>query len=226
MLVDGVSVGAVSAYTFEDVKKAHTIAASFKKTESDNTDTGTVNPFTDVATDDWFYENILFVYKNGLMTGTSPDNFNPGGTMTRAMLVTVLYRMSGDTGSYTNIFTDVGSGTWYENAAAWAAVNKITGGTGNGCFDPAMEVTREQFAVMLYNYARYKGMDVSAGEDTNILSYNDALSISDYAYAALQWACGTGIINGDNNDNLNPQSSVTRAEVAAMLQRFIENVIN
>jgi hypothetical protein len=140
------------------------------------------------------------------------------------MLVTVLYCMSGDTVSYTNAFSDVPSGAWYEDAAAWAAANKIAGGTGDGRFAPDREITREQLAVMLYNYAKYKGYDVSVGEDTNILSYNDALTISDYAYAALQWACGAGIIGGDTSGNLNPRSGATRAEAAAMLQRFIENV--
>jgi hypothetical protein len=218
VLVDTVSVGAVSTYTFENVTKTHTITAVFAEKE-------TVNPFTDMSKDDWFYGNVMYVYENSLMTGTRSDVFSPYIGMTRAMLVTVLHRLSGDTKSYTNIFTDVGSGTWYENAVAWAAANKIAGGTGNDCFAPDMEVSREQFAVMLYNYAKYKGLDVAVGKDTNILSYNDALSISDYAYTALQWACGSGIINGDDNGNLNPQNSATRAEVAAMLQRFIENVI-
>ncbi|MEL7567516.1 MAG: S-layer homology domain-containing protein, partial [Dehalobacterium sp.] len=223
VLVDGVSVGAVSTYTFENVKKAHTIRASFKETE---TDAGSFNPFSDVYEDDWFYENVIYAYENGLMTGTGSDMFSPNSTMTRAMVVTVLYRMSGATGSNTNAFSDVSSGAWYENAVAWAAANGIASGVGGNRFAPDSAVSREQFAVMLYNYAKYKGLDVSIGDDTNITSYNDVLSISDYAYTALLWACGTAIINGDGNSNLNPQSSATRAEVAAMLQRFIENVIN
>ncbi len=112
VLVDGKSVGAVSSYTFEDVKKAHTIAASFVKE--------TVNPFSDVTADDWFYNYVLYTYENGLMNGTASGIFSPDGTMTRAMFVTVLYRLSGDTGSYTNTFSDVPSGEWYEDAAAWA----------------------------------------------------------------------------------------------------------
>ena len=114
---------------------------------------------------------------------------------------------------------------WYENAVAWAVKNGIAGGTGNDDFSPDSSITREQLAVMLYHYAKYKGYDVSVGEDTNILPYHDAFSISEYAYSALQWACGAGIIDGDDNGNLNPQNSTTRAEVAAMLQRFIEKVI-
>ncbi|MEA4813533.1 MAG: S-layer homology domain-containing protein [Oscillospiraceae bacterium] len=217
VLVDGVSVGAVSAYTFENVKSAHTITAFFKKIVT--------NPFADVKTGNWFYDSAMFAYENGLMNGTAAYTFSPNTGMTRAMFVTVLYRMSGDDGSYTNTFSDVPSGKWYENAVAWAAKNGITSGIGNGLFAPNTEVTREQLAVMLYNYAKYKGYDVSVGEDTNILSYNDALTISDYAYSALQWACGAGVMNGDDNGNLNPQNSATRAEAAAMLQRFMENVV-
>ena len=184
------------------------------------------NPFIDVTSNDWFYDNVRYVYQTGLMTGTGLNTFSPYTGMTRAMAVTVLYRLSGDTGSYINSFTDVVSGAWYEDAVAWAAANRIAGGTGNGCFAPDIEITREQFAVLMHNYAKHKGRDVSVGEDTNILSYNDALNISDYAYAALQWACGAGIINGDSNGKLNPQSSATRAEVAAILERFVEKAMN
>ena len=214
VLVDGVSGGAVSTYTFKNVKKAHTITASFIKTER-------VNPFMDITENDWFYNNVLCAYENGLMTGTSLNAFSPNGTMTRAMAVTALYRLSGKTAATSNVFSDVAPGAWYEQAAAWAAANDIANGVGGGLFVPGKEITREQLAVMLYNYAKYKGYDVSAGEDTNILSYGDALDVSDYAYAALQWACGTGILTGDGSGNLNPQCSATRAEISAMLQRFI-----
>lgn len=214
VLVDGVSVGVVSAYTFENVRETHAIAASFR----------IINPFADVASTDWFYDNVLYVYRAGLMTSAAANIFSPHTGMTRAMTVTVLCRLSGDTGNYTNGFLDIGSGSWYENAAAWAVANGIANGTGGSKFDPDSAVTREQLAVMLYNYAKYKGYDISVGEDTNILSYGDALSISDYACAALQWACNAGILNGDTNGNLNPHASATRAEVVAMLQRFVENV--
>jgi hypothetical protein len=180
------------------------------------------NPFTDVKENNWFYDYVLYVYRAGLMQGTAPGSFSPHAAMTRAMAVTVLHRMSRDNGSYENIFSDVPSGAWYEEAAAWAAVKGIAGGVGSGRFDPGTEITREQLAVMLYRYAKYMDYDVSVGEDTNILSYNDAFDISEYAYAALQWACGAGIIKGDNKGSLNPQGHATRAEIAAMLKRFIE----
>jgi len=216
VLVDGLSVGKVLSYTFDNVKKTHSIAASFKKKAVEP-----VNPFNDVAANDWFYKNVMFVFENGLMTGIASDTFSPNGTTTRAMFVTVLFRLSGDKDGNTNSFSDVPSGAWYENSAAWAAANGIAGGVGGNQFAPISSLTREQLAVMLYNYAKYKGLDVSVGKDTNILSYNDSTDISEYAYSALQWACGSGIIKGDGSGNLNPQSSATRAEVAAMLEKFI-----
>jgi hypothetical protein len=217
VLVDGKSIGVVTSYTFKNVKKAHTISASFAEIKEK-----TVNPFTDVNSDDWFYENVIYLYENGLMNGTTSDTFNPNGNMTRGMFVAVLYRLSGDNGSYTSSFADVPFGKWYENAVAWAAQNGISGGVGNNCFAPNAGITRQQLAVLLYNYAKYKGYDVSIGEDTNILSYEDAFDISDYAYPALQWACGAGIMNG-NNEYLNPHGPATRAQVAAMLERFVES---
>jgi hypothetical protein len=183
---------------------------------------GQDNPFTDVDKNDWFYDNVMYVYKNGLMKGTGSSTFSPDGKMTRAMFVTVLYRMSGDTGNHKNTFSDVSSSAWYYDAVAWAAANGIVSGAGDNRFDPDGEITREQLAVMLWRYAKYKGHDVSEGETANILSYKDASYISKYAYAALQWACGAGIINGDAGGNLNPKSSATRAETAAILKRFIE----
>lgn len=182
------------------------------------------NPFTDLSEDDWYFSSAEYVYQLGLMTGSGSGSFSPNSTMTRAMFVTVLYRQSGDTGSHANTFSDVPSGEWYDNATAWAAANSIAGGVGDGKFSPNGNITREQLAMMLWRYAKYAGYDVSVGKDTNILSYNDAFDISEYAYPALQWACGAGILEGDGTGNLSPQGYTTRAEVAAMLQRFIENV--
>lgn len=222
VLVDGVSVGAVYTYTFENVKKAHIIKAVFEKTKS------TVqweNPYADVTDKSWYYDAVRFVSEKGLMIGTSSNVFSPNGGMTRGMFVTVLYRLSRDIGNYTGSFTDVPSGEWYAPSVAWAAQNGIAGGVGDNKFAPDAGITREQLAVILYNYAKYKGYDVSVGEDTNILSYKGAQSISEYAYSALQWACGAGIINGDNG-YLNSNGPATRAQVATMLQRFVENVVD
>ena len=211
------SVGAVASYTFEDVQKKHTIEAVFAK---DNPDTGVNNPFTDVRPDDWFYEAVMFVYQNGLMEGTGDTVFAPGMTTTRSMLATLLYRLEGEpavTGG--SAFTDVADSAWYADAVSWAAENGIVGGYGGGLFGPEDNITREQLATILYRYAQAKGHDVSVGEDTNILSYTDALEISEYAIPAMQWACGAGIIQG-NGGYLNPQGDATRAEIATMLMRF------
>lgn len=184
------------------------------------------NPFTDVNENDWFYENVAYVYKHGMMAGTSKTTFSPNATTTRGMVVTVLYRLEGSPAvSDTAAFDDVANGAYYQNAAAWAVANGITSGYGNGKFGPNDPITREQFAAFLYRYAKYKGLDVSVGEDTNILSYNDALTISEYAFPAMQWLCGEGIMQG-NNGNLMPAGNATRAQIAALLHRFCENVLN
>lgn len=184
------------------------------------------NPFTDVNENDWFYENVAYVYEHGMMAGTSKTTFSPNVTTTRGMVVTVLYRLEGSPVlSNSSSFSDVASGAYYQDAIAWAVANGITSGYGNGKFGPNDPITREQFAAFLYRYAKYKGLDVSVGEDTNILSYNDALTISEYAFPAMQWLCGEGIMQG-NNGNLMPAGNATRAQIAALLHRFCENVLN
>jgi len=224
VLVDGDSVGAVSTYTFEDVNKAHTIKASFKKTDTESANPDAVNPFADIDQDDWFHESVIYVYKNGLMTGTGNDSFRPAGRMTRGMIVTVLYRLNGGTGSYANNFSDIPSGSWYENAAAWAADNGIVNGVGNKVFAPEKTLTREQLAGMLYNYANYRGLNTAGTDGAALNRFSDTSSISSWAVEAMKWAVSVGIITG-NGSQLNPQASASRAEVAAMLQRFIENVL-
>ena len=157
------------------------------------------------------------------MNGTSKTTFGPNDSTTRGMIVTVLYRLENEPSAAAASFTDVVSGQYYTDAVAWANANGIVTGYGNGKFGPNDVVTREQLAAILYRYAQYKKYDVSVGEDTNILSYADAQSVSAYAIPAMQWACGAGIVNGANG-KLNPQNNATRAEVAAILMRFCENV--
>ena len=210
VLVDGVSVGAVSEYTFENVQKAHTIEAVFAWN----------NPFEDAAQTHWFYGDVEYACLNKLFEGTSPTTFAPRAAMTRGMLVTVLYRMEGSpavTGA--NPFDDVESGKYYENAVIWAAKNGIVGGYSAAAFGPDDAITREQLAAILYNYAKYKGYDVSVGKDTNILSYNDVAQISEYDIPAMQWACGAGLIQGSDG-NLMPKGNAERCQVAATLHRF------
>ena len=165
-------------------------------------------PFVDVKTGDWFYDYVAYVYSNGLMDGTSATTFEPNANMTRAMVWAILARIDGET---------VTGEAWSTDARAWAMAEGVSDGT-----DPNGLVTREQFATMLYRYAVAKGYDVSIGESTNILSYADFASISEYAIPAIQWACGSGIVTGVTDSTLAPQGTATRAQCAAMLMRFVE----
>ena len=150
--------------------------------------------------------------------------FAPGATTSRGMIVTILWRLEGIPAASACPFTDVATGSYYEQAIAWAAENGIVNGVSKTSFKPDGAITREQFATILYRYAKdYKGYDVSVGEDTNILSYVDAFDISDYAFPALQWACGAGLMNGSDGA-LMPGGNANRAQAAALLHRFCENV--
>lgn len=225
VLVDGRSVGAVKTYTFDNVKKAHTISVTFKAGGHSNPQTGVDMDFTDVKDSDWFYEDVAYVFAEGLMNGTSATTFSPYANTTRGMIVTILYRLAGAPAvSGTNPFDDVKPGSYYEDAITWAAADKIVGGYGNGKFGPDDNITREQMAAILYRYAQFKGYDVSVGEDTNILSYTDAEGVGEWAIPSMQWACGAGLINGSAG-KLMPQGEATRAQVAAILHRFCENIV-
>ena len=181
-------------------------------------------PFTDVKTRDWFYDNVVYVYENGLMDGVSDTLFDPDGTVTRGMIVTILHRLEGEPESDFKLpFDDVKEGQWYAEAVRWAAGEGIVNGVSETEFAPNAAVTREQLAAILHRYAQHKGYDVSIGESTNILSYSDFASISEYAISAMQWVCGEGIITGVTESTLEPQGTATRAQSAAMLMRFIEN---
>ena len=180
-------------------------------------------PFTDVSTSDWFYDDVVFVYENGLFSGTDSRSFSPYASMTRAMLVTVLYRLEGEpTVTGRSSFTDVRSGAYYEKAVIWAAANGIVTGTGSTTFSPDAKVTREQLAAILYRYAQYKKLDTDA--KANLNSFTDAGSVSGYASEALGWAVSVGLINGASG-KLMPKGDATRAQVAAILHRFVENVV-
>ena len=178
--------------------------------------------FQDVHTSDWYYDDVRYVTEHGLMNGVSQTRFAPEETLTRGMIVTILHRMEGEPkAASSGTFTDVPNGQWDTEAVEWAAANGIVNGYGNGKFGPTDPVTREQLAAILYRYTKYKGLDVSVGEDTNILSYTDALTVSEYAIPALQWACGEGLINGANG-KLMPADHATRAQVAAIIHRYLE----
>lgn len=178
------------------------------------------NPYGDVAETDWFYDAVEYVTETGLMNGTGDVTFSPGIDTSRAMIVTILWRMEGEpeVGS-SGIFPDVAEGLWYTGAVEWAAENGIVTGYTDGNYGPDGVITREQLAAILYRYAQYKGYDVSVGGETNILSFEDALSLSEYAFPAMQWACGAGLLEGSGG-SISPQGGATRAQLAAVLMRF------
>ena len=168
-------------------------------------------PFYDVPTSAWYYTAVKYVYDNKLMDGVDTYTFAPNDTLTRAMVWTIIARMSGvDT---------TGGNSWYAKAQEWVITNGISDGE-----NPTAAITRQELVTMLYRYAQIKGYDVSVGESTNILSYVDATSISEYAMSAFQWACGSGLTEGDENGALTPLATATRAQAAAMIMRFCESV--
>ena len=185
-------------------------------------------PFTDVPAGSWYYGAAAYAYNNGLFAGTTATTFAPDMTMTRAMLVSVLWRLAGEPAPKgTNTFDDVPDGTWYTDAVTWAAENGVVAGIGNGRFDPSGAVTREQTAVILFNYAQSKGYDVSARADLS--AFPDAGSVSDWAQSALAWANASGLISGavrGTQTILDPQGSASRAQVAMILMGYVEHVVN
>ena len=209
-----------TVYTFTMPASAVKVGVSYVKA----TETPSETKFNDVSANDWFASAVDYVTGKGMMNGTADNTFSPKANTTRGMVVTVLYRLENQPSTSAASFTDVASGAYYANAVAWANANGIVSGYGSGKFGPNDKVTREQLAAILYRYAQYKKYDVSVGEDTNILSYDDAQSISSYAIPAIQWACGAGVVTGKSGSKLDPKGSATRAEVAAMLMRFCENV--
>ncbi len=177
------------------------------------------NPFDDVSVNDWFYSYIAFVTEKGMMRGMAESLFAPDASLSRGMFVTILYRLENEPDAKDCVFTDVAPDAWYANAVAWAQAAGIVGGVTETEFAPGASITREQMAAMLYRYAGYKSYDLSAGEDTNILSFEDAQQIAEYAVSAMQWACGSALIGGSNGLLL-PSSNCTRAQAAAILSRF------
>ena len=178
-------------------------------------------PFADVSGSDWFYNDVHYVYEKGIMDGTGADRFSPNAPLTRAMIVTILYRMAGSPSvSGSSDFTDVAAGKWFAKAVAWAAANGIVNGYGSGLFGPNDPVTREQLAAILYRYAVYGGMTAVTLEE-NLGSFADTAQLSAYAIQAMNWAVGQGLINGSGS-NLVPKAQATRAQVAAIIHRYLE----
>ena len=211
--VNGKSVGAVKTYTIDKLTVSTRIEVEF---------TNGKLPFTDVRESDWFYEDVAFAYENGLFAGTSDTTFSPNASMTRAMLVTVLYRLEGQPAvNGRSGFSDVQYNGYYEDAVTWAADNGIVNGTSTTTFSPNVNVTREQMAAILYRYAQYKKYNTAASSSLN--GFTDQASVSGYAAASLEWAVAEKLVNGSNG-KLMPTGNATRAQVAAILHRFVENV--
>lgn len=213
-------------YSFIQPTGAVSILATFQDEACNGQDTCASNQFADVSVGAWYHEAVDYVVKNGLMQGISATNFEPEKLAARGMLVSMLYRLENEPGAAEkNVFKDVSAGSFYTDAVTWASENGIVEGYGAAVFGPEDGITREQLVTILYRYAKYKGYDVSVGENTNILSYDDAFEISEYAIAAMQWACGSGLTNGTSQRTLSPKDYVTRAQAAAFLQRLCETVI-
>lgn len=181
---------------------------------------GVVLPFTDVKSTDWYYNSVSFVYEKGYFAGTSDTTFEPLTSMTRGMLATVLQRFSGDTGKKTeNPFTDVPESAWYAPGVTWASENKIVTGMGNNTYQPDGQITREQMVVMLYRYQKdfLKNAAPMAGD---LSAFQDEASVSSWARDAVKWAVGVKLLSGRDTGHLDPQGPATRAEVAALMERF------
>lgn len=181
-------------------------------------------PFTDAVPSAWYHDGVHYCIENGLMQGVSTAKFLPDGSTTRAQLVTILWRLEGSPEPADTVsFGDIADGAWYAKAVRWAAGSGVVKGYDNGNIGPDDAVTREQMVTILYRFAQHKGYDVSAGEDTNILSFNDALTVSEYAIPAMQWACGSGMVNGIAQDGgmlLAPKDTTTRVQAATLMMRF------
>ncbi len=204
-------------YVFTMPASAVTVTGSFKV----ETPAPAALPFTDVKSGNWFYDAVKYAYAQGLMTGTSATTFAPNGTMNRAMIVTVLYRLEKSpavTGA--SKFTDVPAGQWYSDAVAWAAANKIVNGYDETTFGPMNAVTREQMAAILFRYEQVKGLENVTLEE-NLNRFPDQNKISAYAIPALQWAVGQKIINGNADGTLDPTGTATRAQVAQIFTNLL-----
>ncbi|MCR4962270.1 MAG: S-layer homology domain-containing protein [Firmicutes bacterium] len=184
-------------------------------------DTCPISQFQDATPTAWYHDGVHWALANGVMNGVGSGKFAPNGVATRAMVVTMLWRIEGEPAAGTDAaFADVEKGSWYQQAVNWAAKNKVVNGTGDATFSPNASITREQIVAILYRYLQFKGVELSI--DANILDYDDALSISSWAVEAFRWAVQEGIVQGVGNNRLSPAANATRAQIATMLQRFCD----
>ena len=214
-------------YTFTMPASKVTVSVTFAETGASCSDcprdeTCPIWPFTDASTTAWYHDGVHYCIENGLMSGYGNGLFGPNNNLSRAQLAQILYNKEGQpavTGG--SGFTDAADGAWYAGAVTWAAANGIAAGYGNGLFGPNDPITREQLAVMLWRYAKFKGCDTTQG-GMIIREFSDYESISGYAMDAMTWAVNTGVISGYEDKTLHPQANATRAQVAQMLKNFLE----
>lgn len=211
-------------YTFTMPASNVTVSACFVKAGCPKDETCPVSAFSDADAGAWYHDGAHYCLEHDLMKGLGDGRFAPEDDTSRVMIVMMLWRLNGSpVVNYALDFEDVDEGAWYTEAVRWAVSEGIAGGYGNGKFGPEDTVTREQMVTILWRYAQYKGCDVSVGEDTDILSYGDAAEVAEYAIPAMQWACGSGMVEGKQDGNglrLDPRGSTTRAQTATMMMRF------
>ena len=210
----------------ETIEKPTEETTKEETTKEEPVKTEWVNPFSDVKTDDWYYEYVKYINEKELMKGISETEFAPNNTVTRAMFVTVLYRLEKEPTGAKADFADVPEGTYYENAVGWAVQNGIVNGVSETEFAPDNPITREQMATIIHRYMKFKGLDMSVSENVDVTSYEDFENISDYAKDAFKFACKNGIISGISNTTLSPKESATRAQMAAIFQRCEKVLLN
>ncbi|MGN0980526.1 MAG: bacterial Ig-like domain-containing protein [Candidatus Avoscillospira sp.] len=216
VVVNGKSVGAVSSYTFKNVRADATLTVTFAKASS--------LPFYDVAESAWYYDSVVFVYNNGLMEGVSSTRFAPTADFSRAMIAQVLYNLEGRPAvSRGKTFTDVSASAWYADAVAWVTENGIFLGFGDGTFAPNTSISREQMATVLYRYVVYKGYNVKSADSLDYFS--DGKTVSAWAKEGVAWAVSNGILGGYTDGTLRPLGTASRAEVAKMLTVFMERIV-
>lgn len=197
--------------------------SKFKDSQTNAETQNTAMTFDDISPADWYYDSVAYVFKNGLMKGTTDTDFSPELPLTRGMLVTVLHRIEGSPHVAENSkFTDVDKEVYYANAVNWAKQNGIVNGVTETEFAPDTNITREQIVIILYRYSLLKKHNTDIGKNTSIAQYNDFPLVSEYAIQAMQYAIESGLIKGDTSGNLNPQGLATRAEIATILHRFME----
>ena len=213
-----------NTYTFTQPSSKVTVNVTFKPEQAAPT-ADVFAPYNDLDKTKWYADGIRYVLENGIMSGYGNGTFGPNDNTSRAMMAQILFNIEGGQSVSDALkYSDVNGADWYAEAIRWASAENIMDGYGNGVFGPNDAMTREQLVTIMYRYAKKKGIDVSVGEDTNILSYDDAFDVSEWAIPAMQWAVGSGLITGRTNTTLNPRDTATRAEIATIIMRYCEEI--